>query len=441
MFGLQRILSRITGAGTLTFGGVVSADRTQTVQDATGTIALLTGATTQKFTNPVILENSTGLVVQSAATTDRIVLQPLAGGTTSLALTLTTNAVLASGVAQFLQPVAGTISLVETQPCASFQNKLINPRFDIWQRGTSFAAIASGAYSADRWVHFFDGTTVATISRQTLTLGTITNDPEYFLRYQATTAGAGGTFRQFNQRIESVRTLAGKRVQLTFWGKADAARTITPTLNQNFGTGGAPSGSVDTVGTACNLTTSWTQFTQTFSLPSMSGKTEGTNRDGFLQLLFSMPNNVLFTIDFAEVEIKEVAASAQVNCQMEIRPLNIEKGLCQRYAWKSFIDATAPAQNVGTGTGELAIRTPTGASAASYIQVRFPVPMRAAPTFTTYNPSAVNAQARDNTAAADCSAIATSAITESSALITWTNAAGSAAGNDMRIHVLATAEL
>lgn len=369
-FGLQRILSRLTGAGTLIFGGAITSDKTQTFQDATG-----------------------------------------------------------------------TVSLLEINPVASFQNKLINPRFDIWQRGTSLAAIASGAYSADRWVHFFDGTTVATISRQALTLGTITNDPEYFLRYQATTAGAGGTFRQFNQRIESVRTLAGKRVQLTFWGKADAARSITPTLNQNFGTGGAPSSSVDTVGSTCNLTTSWTQFTQTFSLPSMAGKTEGTNRDSFLQLLFSMPNNVLFTIDFADVEIKEVAASAQVNSLMEIRPPSIEKLLCQRYAWKSFIDATAPAQNVGTGTGELATRTPTGASAASYIQVRFPAPMRAAPTLTTYNPSAANAQARDNTATADCSAIATSAITESSALITWTNAAGSAAGNDMRIHVLATAEL
>jgi hypothetical protein len=40
MFGLQRILSRITGAGTLTFGGAITTDKTQTFQDKTGTIAL-----------------------------------------------------------------------------------------------------------------------------------------------------------------------------------------------------------------------------------------------------------------------------------------------------------------------------------------------------------------------------------------------------------------
>jgi hypothetical protein len=230
-----------------------------------------------------------------------------------------------------VQDATGTIPLIEVQPCASFQNKLINPRFDIWQRGTSFAAIATNSYHADRWTQNFDGTGVATISRQAHTLGAIPTEPEYFLRYQVTSAGAGGTFRNLIQAIESVRTLAGKRVQVTFWAKADAARNVLPQFAQVFGTGGTPSGAVFANGTTCALTTSWQQFTQTITLPSISGKTVGTNRDDYLGLLLNLPLNTTCTIDFSEVEVKEVAPSGQVNTPMEIRPPQVELALCKRY--------------------------------------------------------------------------------------------------------------
>lgn len=54
MFGLQRILSRITGAGTLIFGGAVTADRTQNAQDKSGTIALTSDIVSRVFQNLIL---------------------------------------------------------------------------------------------------------------------------------------------------------------------------------------------------------------------------------------------------------------------------------------------------------------------------------------------------------------------------------------------------
>jgi hypothetical protein len=368
LLGLQRILSRITGSGFITFSGAATADRIHTLQDA-----------------------------------------------------------------------AGTIPLIEIQPCASFQNKLINPRFDIWQRGTSFAAIASGAYHADRWATSYDGSGAATISQQTHTIGAIATEPEYFLRYNVTTAGAGGTFRTLYQMIENVRTLAGKRVIVSCWMKADAARSVTPQFGQIFGSGGSPSSAVYTTGSAFSVTTSWQQFTQVLDIPSISGKTIGTNRDSALQFVLSIPLNVLCTIDISDVEVKEVAPSAQVNTPMEIRPLQVELALCQRYYHKTFNFDVAPAQNAGT-TGAIHWRCVSAGANFTDYAIRWPVPMRATPSIVTYNPSAANAQARDTSGAVDCSGTAIAAGTSGGDLYTLTNAA-TAVNNLVVVHYTASAEL
>jgi hypothetical protein len=53
-----------------------------------------------------------------------------------------------------------------------------------------------------------------------------------------------------------------------------------------------------------------------------------------------------------------------------------------------------------------------GAAAERLSRVRFPVPMRAVPAITLYNPAVANAQLRDETASADCSAAATADISQ-----------------------------
>ncbi len=189
-------------------------------------------------------------------------------------------------------------------------NFIINGAFDIWQRGTSFASAVSNTYSADRWRASFDGTGVRTISQQAFTLGTAPvsgYEGRFFYRYNQTTAGTGATFSNvLEQRIESVRTLAGETITVSFWAKADATRTVTPIFTQYFGTGGSPSSQTATYGSAKTLTTSWANYTATVTLPSLSGKTIGTDgNDSIILTLQSSTVNATQTIDIWGVQVEE----------------------------------------------------------------------------------------------------------------------------------------
>ncbi|OKO83376.1 hypothetical protein AC629_22815 [Bradyrhizobium sp. NAS80.1] len=64
--------------------------------------------------------------------------------------------------------------------------------------------------------------------------------------------------------------------------------------------------------------------------------------------------------------------------------------LCQRYYAKSFLLATNPAQNAGFGGALVAVAATSGAGSISFRQY-WPVRMRAAPTVTTYNTNANDA--------------------------------------------------
>jgi hypothetical protein len=89
------------------------------------------------------------------------------------------------------------------------------------------------------------------------------------------------------QAIESVRTLAGKTATLTFWAKADAPKNIAVELLQSFGSGGSPSAAVAGIGgQLIALTSAWQKFTRAISIPSIAGKTLGSNLNDALQLGF-----------------------------------------------------------------------------------------------------------------------------------------------------------
>jgi hypothetical protein len=76
------------------------------------------------------------------------------------------------------------------------------------------------------------------------------------------------------------------------------------------------------------------------------------------------------------------------------RPADIQKELAkaQRQYFKTFLQGTAVAQNAGVTN---AIRTRFNGATNMSLWLAHPVDMRAAPTLTTYNPSAANANARD----------------------------------------------
>lgn len=274
---------------------------------------------------------------------------------------------------------------------------IINGNFDVWQREASFNTPASASYAPDRWLITYNGTIgTFAVSRQTFTIGQtdVPSNPKYYLRWDQTASGSGSTFRTIGQKIEGVQTFSGGKCTLSFYAKADAARTISQaTLRQNFGTGGTPSAFVDTNSSSFNLTTSWQKFTYTFTLPSISGKTLGTNGDDFLQLSLFLPINTTMTIDIAQVQL----CAGDVALPFQPRSFAEELALCQRYYEKSYNINVAPA--TATNAGSL-VWTSRASDSLDDIPIQFKTIKRLAPTITLYNPATGTAgQARDSTAA------------------------------------------
>lgn len=126
-------------------------------------------------------------------------------------------------------------------------------------------------------------------------------------------------------------------------------------------------------------------------------------------------------------------------------PADIQKALerAQRYFWKSFTVGTAPAQNVGTGTGELVGSQQVAAAAQNVFGAFvFPVQMRATPSIIFYNPAAANAQSRNETRANDNSATAVFTSNDKSFGVTYIgNGGASAPGDIIGVHATANARL
>lgn len=171
-------------------------------------------------------------------------------------------------------------------PLTSFKNKIINGNFDLWQRATS--QTSSGYGSDDRWSNEHS-TSTKTHTQQSHTIGQtdVPGNPKYYSQTVFTTGGGAGDYVRKTQRIESVYTFAGETVTLSFYAKAASSLDIATEFLQNFGTTGSPSADVNAIGvTTHSLTTSWQKFTVTVSIPSISGKTLGTDGNDYIELLF-----------------------------------------------------------------------------------------------------------------------------------------------------------
>jgi hypothetical protein len=185
------------------------------------------------------------------------------------------------------------------------KNKVINGDFNLWSLGTTFNSIANFAYAADRVRISYDGSGTHNVTQQTFTPGTAPvagYEGKYFMRFTQATAGSGATYNRFTMNLDDVRTLAGQTATVSFWAKAGSNQTITSTVAQNYGTGGGSPVEVETsVGTFA-LTTSWQRFTGTVAIPSITGKTIGTNH--LFMVYFKMPLNVAESYDFWGIQLE-----------------------------------------------------------------------------------------------------------------------------------------
>ncbi len=321
---------------------------------------------------------------------------------------------------------------------AGLKNKLINGDFDLWQRGATFNSIANNSYFADRWFHFDNGTTeTINITRQAFTLGQtdVPGEPQYFVDFEIATKGDTTTIRP-RQKIEGVRAFAGQTAIVSYYAKATTGFTARTDLIQNFGTGGSPSANVNTTGNNKSFTTSWQKFTQILSVPSISGKTLGTNNNDRLELVFIFDSVLTgVTISVAQVQFEK----GSVATEFEQRLIVLELGLAQRYYQKTFQFDTAPVQNVGDSIGALlAYGDGTG---------RFDMPwpfatrMRASPTLTTYSPLSASADAYNLTDATTTPVTTTASPGERGIVYIPSTVDATDTNNRMVLHVTADAEL
>jgi hypothetical protein len=215
------------------------------------------------------------------------------------------------------------------------KNKIINGDFAINQR--SFTT-ASGGYGFDRWNLSTSGGT-ATYTPQTFTLGAAPvagYEAKNFARLATT---VGNDFCRLEQKIESVRTFAGQTATISFWAKGTnptTAGNLAITLQQFFGTGGSPSAQNLLTQQTFVLTANWTRYSFTFAVPSISGKTLGTNGDDCLGVWIGQGTSTsadAWTLDLWGVQAEY--GSYATPFQTATGTIQGELAACQRYYYRT----------------------------------------------------------------------------------------------------------
>jgi hypothetical protein len=267
------------------------------------------------------------------------------------------------------------------------RNLLHNGLFNVAQRGAGpFTAFF--VYTLDRWV---TGGSTDTIGFQQYAASDADRAAigdeacQLFLANPFTGNAAAGAYNEIQQRIENVRRLAGKTVTLSFWAAASAALRLGINATQHFGSGGSPSADVNvlTTGIAVTLSGTWTRYTATIAIPSVAGKTLGTNGDSYTIIRIGYSSGANANAFFGNIGAQTGAINIW-GVQLEIgsvatplEKLDPQQDLakCQRFYQGNNAYFSAPVQ----GAGQIACWAPFGTQ------------MRAAPTIVFGTPAYTNA--------------------------------------------------
>lgn len=288
-----------------------------------------------------------------------------------------------------------TVGAICSTSVTGFKNAIINGDFSVNQRAFT-STTTNGQYGFDRWrLGASDGT--VTYSTQAFTLGNQISgqEPINFARIVTTGQTSSTAEASLIQPIESVRTFAGQTVTISFWAKAN---TGTPKIaiewQQRFGSGGSPSSIVFTYGGQVTLSTTWARYSVTFAVPSISGKTIGTDANSsscWMHLFVSAGTGLnsrtgslgiqTNTFDIWGVQVE----AGSVMTVFERRPIQVELALCQRYFETSFPIGIAPQTNYQPGRQSITAATVSTQSYAATIPYK--VNKRASSnTITFFNP-------------------------------------------------------
>lgn len=347
-------------------------------------------------------------------------------------------------------------------------NLLIGGDFSLnpWQRGTTFTGIATGAYSADRWRVDYVTTAVVDVLKtaDAPTIAQAGAFAQHCLHIDVTTADAliaATDVFTVGQRIEGLNAAylgwgqtGARSATLSFWVKspktgihcvafrnsatdrsyiAEYTVSVADTWERKTVTvpGDTTGTWLYTTGIGINITwalVAGANFQATAGAWASSAAIATANQ---VNCLDNVANN--FKLALVQFEMGSQARP------FGAKPFYDVLAACRRYYQKSFALATAPAQNLGTFTGEHIWDYPGGGSDMDRVQ--FGTPMRVAPTITLYNPAATNGELRNETDNADWSASGTGHITELGFTPFGTPNGTAGAGDRIGVHWAASAEL
>lgn len=248
-----------------------------------------------------------------------------------------------------------------------FRNKIINGNFDVWQRGTSFSTGNGYGYTADRW-HAGSNTGAYSLVRNS---SDAPNGSRYYMTVTAT--GASGPYDcSISQPFETheFEKMKGKTYTLSFLARSSTTSSISLYLQTNTSEGKVYYYEGTAVTAAnINLTSSWTKYTYTFTMPAKSSPNAG------LCLNFQTAMTQNKTYDIAQIQLEE----GTVATNFENRPYGTELALCQRYYQHIGKTNNTSYQHYAVG---LVVNSTTAWFVLPYL-----VSMRAAPSFTFNSPS------------------------------------------------------
>lgn len=303
-------------------------------------------------------------------------------------------------------------------------NALINPDFNIWQRGTSFVGVTipSSAFYADRWRGGGNTTTAVHTISQSTDVPTVAQAGRLFnysMLADCTTADASiaaGDFVTLVQPVEGFNflPLAQREMTLSFWVKATktgiycvsfrnsgtnrsyvAEYTVNTTATWEFKTitiPASPSAGTWNYTTGVGLFVGWTLAAGTTYQTTANAWQTGNFGATVNQVNACDSTSNDFRITGAKLEPGSVATMSQ--------PKIFSDGLaeCQRYC---FIPANAANQSICGGY--------SNATTSVRAVIPFPVEMRTAPSLAVTTPGRVYFQSTANYTASAVAGILTSA--------------------------------
>jgi hypothetical protein len=218
-------------------------------------------------------------------------------------------------------------------PQTGFKNRIINGAMNIWQRGTTFTAIGTGLYTADRWQTSIAGTSLNLTVTQSTSVPSV--DYLYSLQFQqVTNAATSVTDYSARQRFElaNVRDLAGGSVAVSFWYRSNVVGTHGVRIIPLGTTGG-----VDTsVAITVNSANTWEY--KTVTITALSALTSwGATADNGAALILDIGLRVggvgqttINTNDYFNVTQVQLEKGSTAT-PFEFRSIGQELALCQRY--------------------------------------------------------------------------------------------------------------